>query len=118
MPSGAANVIYTIDRYWSPAVVDKKRHRRRNAVPPEPEGRAKVFWTGRSQAVRLPRAFRVATREVSVRRRGEALVLEPVQTERDENGWPLAFWALAGAAPAFDVGDRRRPHERKNALDE
>ena len=80
------------------------------------EKRAKVFWTGRSQAVRLPKAFRVATREVSVRREGEALVLEPIQMERDDQGWPLAFWALAGAAPGFDVGDRRAPHEREDAL--
>lgn len=83
---------------------------------PEVRGRAKVFWTGRSQAVRLPKAFRVATREVSVRREGESLVLEPVASERDENGWPLAFWALAGSAPGFDVGDRREPHERPDVL--
>lgn len=80
------------------------------------QGRAKVFWTGRSQAVRLPKAFRVATREVTVRREGEALVLEPVDLERDEMGWPLAFWALAGSAPEFDVGDRRAPHERDDPL--
>jgi len=99
-------------------VVKLKRRRRRKAATPEPQGRAKVFWTGRSQAVRLPRAFRVATREVSVRRQGEALVLEPVKSERDENGWPLTFWALAGSAPAFDVGGRRTPHEREDVLDE
>ncbi len=95
-----------------------KRRGRRKAATTEPQGRAKVFWTGRSQAVRLPRAFRVATREVSVRRQGRVLVLEPVEYERDENGWPLAFWALAGSAPAFDVGDRRKPHERHDVLDE
>ena len=39
---------------------------------------AKVFWSGRSQAVRLPRAFRVDSREVRIRRRGRAIVLEPV----------------------------------------
>jgi virulence-associated protein VagC len=99
--------------------VAKPRARRRRTPPaPGPGARAKVFWTGRSQAVRLPRAFRVATREVSVRRQGEAIVLEPVESDRDENGWPLAFWALAGSAPAFDVGDRRTPHERDDVLDE
>jgi antitoxin VapB len=87
---------------------------RKSAQPAR--SRAKVFWTGRSQAVRLPKAFRVATREVSVRREGEALVLEPILMERDDRGWPLAFWALAGAAPGFDVGDRRAPHEREDAL--
>ena len=39
---------------------------------------AKVFWSGRSQAIRLPRAFRVEGREVRIRRRGRAIVLEPV----------------------------------------
>jgi antitoxin VapB len=39
---------------------------------------AKVFWSGRSQAVRLPRAFRVDAGEVQIRRRGRAIVLEPV----------------------------------------
>jgi len=39
---------------------------------------AKVFWSGRSQAVRLPRAFRVDAGEVKIRRRGRAIVLEPV----------------------------------------
>ncbi|MGC4084451.1 MAG: type II toxin-antitoxin system VapB family antitoxin [Vicinamibacterales bacterium] len=39
---------------------------------------AKVFWSGRSQAVRLPRAYRVEGHEVRIRRRGRAIVLEPV----------------------------------------
>ena len=39
---------------------------------------AKVFWSGRSQAVRLPRAFRVDAGEVWIRRRGRSIVLEPV----------------------------------------
>lgn len=47
--------------------------------------RAKVFWTGRSQAVRLPKEFRVETDTVLVRREGAAIVLEPA----DE--WPEGF---------------------------
>ncbi len=39
---------------------------------------ARVFWSGRSQAVRLPRAFRVDGREVRIRRCGRSIVLEPV----------------------------------------
>jgi hypothetical protein len=31
---------------------------------------------------------------------------------RDENGWPQAWWNLAGADPGFDLGDRARDHER------
>jgi len=50
--------------------------------------RAKLFWNGRSQAVRLPRAFRFEGNEVSVRREGEAVILEPVR-KRD---WPPEYW--------------------------
>ena len=80
------------------------------------QGRGKVFWTGRSQAVRLPRAFRVSTAEVSIRREGACLVLEPLDIERDEKGWPRAFWKLGGSAPDFDLGDRGAAHERGNVL--
>ncbi len=40
--------------------------------------RAKVFWSGRSQAVRLPKAYRFPGKEVRIRRRGHAVVLEPI----------------------------------------
>ncbi|HXH37693.1 MAG TPA: type II toxin-antitoxin system VapB family antitoxin [Thermoanaerobaculia bacterium] len=39
---------------------------------------AKVFWSGRSQAVRLPKQFRMEAREVRIKRRGTWIVLEPV----------------------------------------
>lgn len=38
---------------------------------------AKVFMSGRSQAVRIPAAFRIATSEVTIVRRGSSLVLTP-----------------------------------------
>lgn len=79
--------------------------------------RAKVFWTGRSQAVRLPKEFRFSTEEVAIHREGERVVLEPIHIERDAKGWPLALWELAGAAPEFDVGERGVPHERGDVLE-
>jgi len=39
---------------------------------------AKVFWSGRSQAIRLPKQFRVEGREVRIRKRGREIILEPV----------------------------------------
>ena len=39
---------------------------------------AKVFWSGRSQAVRLPKELRVDCRELRIQRRGHAIILEPV----------------------------------------
>jgi antitoxin VapB len=78
--------------------------------------RARVFWSGRSQAVRLPKAFRLSVAEVEIRREGDCLVLEPLLVSRDAKGWPEAFWALAGAAPEFSIGRRPRRHERGNVL--
>jgi len=54
----------------------------------EPRRRAKLFWNGRSQAVRLPREFRFEGDEVEIRREGEAVVLEPVK----KRGWPEGYW--------------------------
>ena len=44
---------------------------------------AKVFWSGRSQAVRLPKAFRLETDEVRIRRHGRSVILEPVAHDWD-----------------------------------
>jgi len=40
--------------------------------------KAKIFWSGRSQAIRLPKEFRFPGEEVLISRRGSAVVLEPV----------------------------------------
>jgi antitoxin VapB len=42
---------------------------------------AKVFWSGRSQAVRLPKEFRVEGDEVRIRREGNTIVLEPIPSD-------------------------------------
>lgn len=42
---------------------------------------ARVFWSGRSQAVRLPKAYRFDVDEVRIRRRGAAVILEPIVTD-------------------------------------
>lgn len=51
--------------------------------------KAKLFWTGRSQAVRLPKEFRFEGDEVRIWRRGAAVILEPIPagwTRLDELG--------------------------------
>jgi len=49
---------------------------------------AKVFWSGRSQAVRLPKEFRFDTNEVTIRRQGSGVLLEPAPTpERNDWSW-------------------------------
>lgn len=53
---------------------------------------AKLFMHGRSQAVRLPKAFRMPGTEVRVRRVGEGVLLEPV--EADVDAWFAKLDAL------------------------
>ena len=78
---------------------------------------ARVFWSGRSQAVRLPKEFRVDAPVVSIHREGNRIVLEPPEVEVDAYGWPKGFWENLGTLhDMFDVGDRRQPHERPDPL--
>ncbi|MET0593265.1 MAG: AbrB/MazE/SpoVT family DNA-binding domain-containing protein [Polyangiaceae bacterium] len=82
-------------------------------------GVARVFWSGRSQAIRLPKEFRVDERDLLISRRGKKLVLEPRSESVDENGWPKSFWKLFGALPKdFDVGSRDLPAERGSPLED
>jgi virulence-associated protein VagC len=57
-----------------------------------PPRRARLFWNGRSQAVRLPQEFRFAGDEVVIRREGDSVILEPVG-KRD---WPKGYWKWVG----------------------
>lgn len=57
---------------------------------------AKIFTTGRSQAVRLPKAFRFATSEVTIERQGDAVILRP---KLDSATWGQQVLA---AVAAFD----------------
>ena len=69
--------------------------------------RAKVFWTGRSQAVRLPRDFRLDVDSVLIHREGNTLVLELV----DE--WPEDFVAWLKSGPHLSE-DFVRPPQGKD----
>lgn len=44
-------------------------------------GTARLFWSGRSQAVRLPSEFRMKGAEVRIRSQGAWVVLEPVASD-------------------------------------
>lgn len=49
---------------------------------------AKLFKNGNSQAVRLPRAFRLPGKEASIRREGHKIILEPLGSAK----WPKGFF--------------------------
>ncbi len=48
---------------------------------------AKLFRHGRSQAVRLPKEFRMPGKEVRVRRIGRGVLLEPMDAPFDVEAW-------------------------------
>ena len=75
-----------------------------------PPARAKLFQHGGSQAVRLPKAFRFEGTEVSVRRDGDAVILEPVKPRghRTPEEW-AAFWAEIDALSGNEFPDRDQP---------
>lgn len=50
--------------------------------------KSKVFWSGGSQAVRLPKDMRLATSDVEIERRGEGLLVIPIA---DSDDW-AGFW--------------------------
>lgn len=71
---------------------------------------AKLFWTGRSQAVRLPKAFRFEGEEVRIRREGDAVILEPVPADWRWLDAVAGTWdADAAAAAAEPAPTQERP---------
>ena len=67
----------------------------------------KIFWSGRSQAVRLPKEFRFDTAEVRIRRQGSAVILEPMVKDW---GW---LNDLAGTVDAdFESAVAEQPAEQ------
>lgn len=50
---------------------------------------AKIFQNGRSQAIRLPKAFRLSGTEVKISRDGSRIILEPLEQSWDD--WLLAI---------------------------
>jgi antitoxin VapB len=70
---------------------------------------AKLFMHGRSQAVRLPKEFRLPGKEVRVSKVGDAVLLEPIVEARPFDA--KAFWAKIDA-----LGDRNFPDIRDDDL--
>ena len=61
------------------------------------ESIAKIFQNGRSQAVRLPKAFRFKGNEVKISKKGDMVILEPLGRSR----WPEVFWDDFPVDPDF-----------------
>ncbi|MDE3174840.1 MAG: antitoxin [Pseudomonadota bacterium] len=69
---------------------------------------ARVFKSGNSQAVRLPKAFRFDVDQVEVTQEGDALILRPHVENRDP--WASLKEAMArGFSDDFMAGGREQP---------
>lgn len=69
--------------------------------------RAKIFQSGRSQAVRLPKEFRFQGSEVFVKLVGKAVVLLPM-----DDAWDSLAQALALFSDDF-MSERHQPSDQK-----
>lgn len=65
---------------------------------------AKLFWSGRSQAVRLPKEFRMEGDEVHIRKQGSAVILEPLATD-----WQWLDDIAGKFSDDFFASGRRQP---------
>jgi antitoxin VapB len=69
---------------------------------------ARVFKSGNSQAVRLPKKFRVSSKELEISRRGDEIVL------RERKGSMLRALEIFAELPIdSSVKDKRKPQRRK-----
>jgi antitoxin VapB len=66
---------------------------------------AKLFMNGKSQAVRLPKEFRMAGDEVYIKKEGEVIMLLP-----KEKSWDTLFNSLKLFAKDFKI-ERNQPVE-------
>jgi antitoxin VapB len=70
---------------------------------------AKVFRSGNSQAVRLPKEFRLPGNEVLIRKSGGAIVLIPIKGKRWTN-----VMACAGRFKGALVRDQQASFDRRD----
>ncbi len=72
---------------------------------------AKLFMSGRSQAVRLPKALRFEGTEVIARRFGNGVLLLPA-----ENPWAVMRDALDEFEPGFEIERDQPEHQPREDL--
>ncbi|HEY8160780.1 MAG TPA: type II toxin-antitoxin system VapB family antitoxin [Methylocystis sp.] len=77
-------------------------------------GQGELSWSGRSQAVRLPKDYRIEADEVRIRRRGDTIILEPIP-----KNWAWLD-AVAGTVSEdfLKEGRQQPPMQERTGLDE
>jgi antitoxin VapB len=82
------------------------------AKPTTAEGAAaKLFISGRSQAVRLPKALRFEGQEVIAKRFGNGVLLLPM-----DNPWQVMREALDEFEPGFELQREQPPQQVREPL--
>jgi antitoxin VapB len=82
----------------------------------EPVKTAKLFKSGRSQAVRLPKEFRFEGKEVRIRRVGKGVLIEPMKVD-----WKAIFAKIdriRGDAEFMPQGREQPEAQERAELDE
>jgi antitoxin VapB len=69
---------------------------------------AKLFQNGNSQAVRLPKEFRIPGNEVKIFKKGNQVILEPIETT-----WDPLFESLSEFPEDFMKDGRNQPGMQK-----
>lgn len=82
--------------------------RKKTKGSPSDRPTAKIFQHGRSQAVRLPKEFRLPGKEVHVRHLGAAVLLEPIGKAFDMDAWFVALDQFA-SVPFMEEGREQPP---------
>ena len=68
---------------------------------------AKLFMSGRSQAIRLPAKLRLDAKEVRIEQVGNALWVQPARSpEQDLAEWLKSFYSATEALPDTFLADR------------
>jgi len=74
---------------------------------------AKLFTNGGSQAIRLPKEFRLPGKEVRIRKTKTGISITPIEDDRESRR--QAFIALAGSCPDLpDVPPHTTPDSPRN----
>jgi antitoxin VapB len=77
--------------------------------------KAKLFTIGGSQAVRIPKAMRFEGKDVTIRKAGKALIIEPAAV--DQWAWLAELAPDAPGDPDFDIGSRDNRLQERPELD-
>ena len=72
--------------------------------------RASVFWNGGSQAIRLPKEFRVVGDSMQIEKKGDVIILRPAEKE-----WTDEFWACLGTVSA-DFERPKMPKQKREKI--